>query len=195
MSQQVPVHCPNCDQIFASRAYSITGASGITFVNCKESCIFCGHMATVADGTYDARAGIVEFLSGPERSRELLDRLGELTTQILRGDKSAGQVISEAHQESNELGEIAESLFSDKNSFGFNALLLLLFLILSRTSINLDIDVNDIIRQATESTPQQIYQRYQEVSRPDTARDSVDQENESGSVEPGSEVGGDNIRA
>jgi hypothetical protein len=95
----VPAVCNTCGTIFPS-GFVAEGASNITFSDCGAGpCPRCGGMGHIPDGVYNFIGNTIELLSGQARTRDELQRLGDLLrkarTERLSVDQIKEKIIAE----------------------------------------------------------------------------------------------------
>lgn len=71
----VYAHCPYCGLDFVSEALGRLRMIRVTLSDVTENCPRCGQPAVVMEGTFNSSAEHIEVLSGPEWSRELVNRM------------------------------------------------------------------------------------------------------------------------
>ncbi|SRR5258706_950552 len=84
----IPAYCPHCGTIFQSRAFAIMGGvSGTMLRGNTETCVHCGKMASIVDGTFDVSADdVVSLVSGPAITKEVLRSFSELVQRAAKNE-------------------------------------------------------------------------------------------------------------
>jgi hypothetical protein len=137
----LPVHCPHCGALFASRAFGISAGNiqGVTFIGNKETCINCGKMASIVDGTFDVVDGALKLIAGPALTKEVLQKFADLVERAVQSNMGPEELERQAELLDPTLKEFVVEIA--KKSSGPAALLILLVLLLRACHFNLDTKV------------------------------------------------------
>lgn len=158
--QNPPAVCPKCGAFFRSSLIGIAAGGTVTFSNIAVSCPYCGNIASVVDGTYDAVDDILRFVSGPQYSRELLQKFGDLLVDALEQQTSIDELEKSADAIDPRLGEIIRR--TKYKPLLSRPLLLLLIAVISRLNISVNMnadvkmDVNKLVEQITNRSPKEV---------------------------------------
>lgn len=121
----------------------IGGSANIVMKGNSTTCLKCGALADILDGTYKMRDSRIEEISGPALTIEIARRLGVIVDKAKRQpDLLASELVAEIADVSPELAaKIA------KRGWGIWALLLLLIWLIKSVELNVSLDVNRLIDQ------------------------------------------------
>jgi hypothetical protein len=151
----IPVYCPNCGALFASRAFHIENARNITLIGNRETCVNCGKLANIADGVFDATNSVLTLISGPQFTADLMKAFSVLVEQVARKEITEDQFEEKAAALDPKLGEVVSQV---KKSSGWSvpALIFLLFAIKQcNFDISASVDINQLWNQMTQPTVEQ----------------------------------------
>jgi hypothetical protein len=112
MSVALPAQCqnPKCKAIFPSGFY--TDGKNNSFVGNASQCPVCGSRATVVDGTFSVRDNILEIISAPASSRDMLRAFLSIAEKAKEGVISKEDAISEAGHINPQYAGILQAAFS-----------------------------------------------------------------------------------
>jgi len=138
-------YCPTCDLVFPQGIPPNVVMRNVTFVNCGAgACPRCNQPARTLDGTYDAANGEIQFRSGPPLTIEIIQRL----SRFAKDPASKGLAVHEIIEEvANISPEIANELRAHKG-ISASAILIFLFLLISKCNFNIELDINKLINDA-----------------------------------------------
>ncbi len=154
MSSTIPSHCPSCGAVFASRAYSFENVSGLTLSNNTEPCPNCEGTAYLADGVFDIAGDVVTIISAPKLTKDLLQKLGVAVQNAYKDKSKVPELLELADSIDPSISKAVKNIVSS-NKLSFVGLFLLAMAIKS-CSINISLDVNELIDQLKEQPPQSI---------------------------------------
>jgi len=149
----IPSHCHSCGAVFPSRAYAFSGnMKGLHLHQNRESCPYCGGHAYLAEGVFDIAENIITIVSSPEITKEMLRKLGIAAINAYKNPENTNDLLSLAKSFNPEIGEAIEKV-TKSNSLTIVGLFLLAMAIKS-CSMNITLDVNELINQMKEQPPQ-----------------------------------------
>ncbi len=132
----VPAFCDDCGAIFSSGIVA-ENALHIQFSNCRSGpCPNCGGMGHVPDGIFNFIGNAIEFLSGPTRSADELQKLATLLKNVQKEQISLEEFSTTVSNELSELGPITKLLTENRNDL-YQIIIILLMLIQILLSGNL----------------------------------------------------------
>lgn len=170
----VPAHCQSCGALFVSNLISIGGGSkDITLIGNMVSCPFCGNMSRVTDGTYNAVGDVLELVSGPDTTADMLRRLYAITKSAYYGETSLDEAESQATAIKPEFGQ-AINIIKKRGSINKMLLLALMVAALAycQPDVKLDmkLDLNRLINQIIGKEPNAIIERLENDLEKDRSR-------------------------
>jgi hypothetical protein len=95
---QFPARCtnPSCRTIFPSGFGASGNVSEIGLVGNSAQCPVCSSQAKVVDGVFNVRDSIVEIISAPESTREILQAFLGIAQQVTEGKISQQEAVEQA---------------------------------------------------------------------------------------------------
>jgi hypothetical protein len=154
-STMIPAHCPSCGAVFQSRLLSISGdVKKLTLSGNKETCPFCGNMANTAEGVFDIANSVISVISAPKITNQMLQTLGAIVKTAYKEKSDPEVVAQEAEEIEPSLGKIIRTI-SKRKSLYLTGLLLIILTIKS-CSLNISLDVNQLIDQLRGVAPNTI---------------------------------------
>ncbi|WP_320194750.1 hypothetical protein RMR10_010285 [Agrobacterium rosae] len=94
----LPCCCPECKNIFPSKNYAFAGPYFHCWGNTEE-CIVCGYeKAELSKGTFDLSLETVGILIAPDITREMVKRLGQISTDVAYGKLSIDDAVVKAEK-------------------------------------------------------------------------------------------------
>jgi hypothetical protein len=148
----IPSHCHSCGAIFPSRMISIEGnVTNLTLSNNSESCPFCGGIAYLADGVFSIANDVISVISAPKFTLEMLQKLGAAVAEAYKDPGKVDQLNQVAESLDPELASVVKKITSGNRLTMIG--LFLLAMAIKSCSINVDLDVNELIDQLKEKPP------------------------------------------
>ncbi|MCV0395900.1 MAG: zinc ribbon domain-containing protein [Rhizobiaceae bacterium] len=148
----IPVYCPHCGNLFASRAIRISGnVRNLTLKGCRETCPRCGQMATMVNGVFDAADGVLTEIKASNFARPVLEEFAALLARTQLQQVSQGDLETQAAEIDPKLGKLVAAM-GGKGIGVLGAVLLVIMIVLQRCNFNLDVavDMNRLVDQAVE---------------------------------------------
>lgn len=169
---RVPAVCDSCGAFFPS-PIEASNSTNITFSGVAVGpCPRCGGNGHVPDGTYNFIENTIELLSGPQRSKNDLQRLAEILRSAQARGASAQEIKEQVRKEVPELKSLADALPKTRAElYAFIAIILtILTLVLTEVRRGKDqkVEINQVINQITQLTPTVPPQPMPQVSAPAT---------------------------
>jgi hypothetical protein len=127
----LPVFCPNCGAVFASRAFHFEDATNVTLVGNKESCPNCGAMAEIPDGVFNFVGDTITVLSAPGRTHDQLRRFQEILREARDTRASPADVADAIRRDAPDLAPFVAGLLIPKTAGEFYALLTLILTVIT----------------------------------------------------------------
>lgn len=146
--QALPAYCSQCKLIFPAQGIGGAGGGTATFRGNKENCPRCGFLADVADGTFAFDEGIVRLIKGSSWTRQQMAMMERAYRDLAEKKEVTPGVLDVLAKVSPDLGTAANAVTGKYGVGVFAAITLML--LLSRCNLNVDIDVNDMVRQYYE---------------------------------------------
>jgi hypothetical protein len=107
---RVPAVCNTCGTIFPS-GFEAENSTNITFQGCGAGpCPKCGGNGHIPDGVYNFIGDTIELLSGPARTRDELQRLGDLLKKARSERLSVDQIKEKIVAELPEISSLKDIL-------------------------------------------------------------------------------------
>ena len=154
-SAQIPVSCPTCGALFASRAFAISGnVKNLTLIGNKETCPNCGEMANIVDGVFDVADNVLSVVKAPQITKEMLKALEVAIREAYEQKRPAEDLAEEVEKIDPSFGEIVRE--SGKNSTLYVASLLIILAAIRSCSVDVEIDANELIDQMRDAPPTEI---------------------------------------
>jgi hypothetical protein len=148
----IPVSCPHCGALFASRAFHISGnVQGLTLIGNKESCPFCGQMAHIADGVFDVADNVLSVVSAPNVTKQMLAAFEAAVKKAYAEKAAPEQLAKEVEKIDPSFGEVVRKV--GKNNHLYLASLLIALAAIKSCSVDIKLDANRLIDQLTNSPP------------------------------------------
>jgi hypothetical protein len=147
----IPVSCPHCGALFASRAFHITGnVQRLLLSGNRETCPYCGNMAHVADGLFNVAKNVLSVVAAPNITKQMLAAFEAAVRKAYTEKTPPEQLAREVEKIDPTFGDAFRK--AGKNNLYAVSLVFALFAI---KSCNLDIklDANRLIEQLTNSPP------------------------------------------
>ena len=154
-----PAYCSHCGTLFQSRLIGISPGARIeslTLSGNQETCPNCGRMADVVDGVFNAYDDVLELISGPQFTREILRAFSELIEKAAKQEITEDELQKQAAEIDPDLGKAVAQMRA-KTPSAMAALILAMLAIKScNFDVNVDarIDLNELWHQLT-SEPRQ----------------------------------------
>lgn len=144
----IPVYCPHCRALFASRAFRNMGnAKGLRLAGNMESCPRCGQLARVAVGVFDIANSVISVVSAPNVTKQMLLAF-EAAVQKAYAQKMTPENLAE------QVGKIDPSFGEIVRKVGTNVVgLLILLAAIKSCSVDIKLDANRLIDQLTNAPP------------------------------------------
>jgi len=151
----IPSHCQACGAIFPSRMISIEGnVKNLQLSNNSETCPNCGGRAYLAEGIFDIANDVISIIKAPTLTKEMMQKLGVAVIDAYKNPAKTDQLQSVAESIDPELGKAVKKITAG-NKLALVGLFLLAMVIKS-CSVNVELDVNELIDQITKEPPQSI---------------------------------------
>jgi hypothetical protein len=173
----LPVFCPKCQSIFPSRAFDLSRAliGRLELSGCTEPCPVCGFSrAEIGDGVFTVRMGLIEVVTAPDITRQMIEAFREIAERAASGKISKEEAVSEALHISPAFSNLIDNVYTKGSVF-----LTLLFSFLSlylqyvgNTSSSAD---NEKFLQAINTQTLRLESFFSEVSQ-QREQKSVEQE-------------------
>jgi hypothetical protein len=140
----IPAYCKSCGSIFASRAFRITGNVSLHLAGNRETCIVCGQMADIVDGTFHATDGFLKMIGGPTLTRDILEQFSSLVERAATKEISLDALEKEVGELDPTLGEAISQILK-KSPFAIVTLLIVV-LTLKACHFNVEakVDINQL---------------------------------------------------
>ena len=153
---QIPASCPSCGAIFPSRLIAVSGnVKDLTLSGNKETCPFCGQLADTVEGVFDMADGIIEIVSAPHITKQMLDALAAAVKNAYGDKTDPSDLAKEEDAIDPTLGTLVRA-FGSKNQLYMTMLLILYFTAKScSVNVNLDVklDANQLLDQLRGRPP------------------------------------------
>lgn len=148
----IPSYCPNCGNLFQSRAFHFSGNVGqVTLQGNRETCPRCGRWANIADGVFEITHGALRLIQGSRATQDMLDRFAEMLQQANDGKLSPSDLEERAADLKPELGQaVAEMRRGSGTLWSAAVLVVLTALTGCKVNLNADVDLNRLVDQAVE---------------------------------------------
>ncbi len=102
----IPVSCPHCGALFASRAIHISGnVQGLTLSGNKETCPYCGNMALIVDGVFNVADNVLSIISAPNVTKQMLASFEEAIKKAYAEKSDPEQLAKEVEKIDPSFGE------------------------------------------------------------------------------------------
>jgi hypothetical protein len=100
-----PAQCtnPTCKTIFPS-SIAATNVTGLTLEGNMEPCPVCGSLARIVDGTFDVKNAIIDIISAPDATKEILRAFLNIVQQTSSGKLSTEDAAKKADTVSPKFG-------------------------------------------------------------------------------------------
>jgi hypothetical protein len=154
----VPVYCPHCGALFSSRAFHFGGnVRNLRLEGNRETCVNCGQLANIVDGTFDISEGVLSLISGPQFTRDVLKAFAELVQRAVNREITPAELQEQAEAIDPELGR-AVSKVRASSPYAL-AILVMIMLTLKNCNFNIDakVDVNKLWDQWTAAAQEEVY--------------------------------------
>jgi hypothetical protein len=139
----IPVYCSHCNNVFTNLGVIGGNNSTITVQDVETKCPHCGQMAKVLDGSFEIDDGVLKLLEGPWLTEEVMRQFKERIFAAARsGNIDALEEDAEAIDP--RLGYVVRATKAKYTKA--QVIVFVLLLLLSKTEINLSVDVNDLIK-------------------------------------------------
>lgn len=140
-----PAYCPECGNVFQSRAINLPNMAGLTLSGNRERCPQCGGWAHIADAHVDAATGLLTEIQGGRFSQDQLEAL----VRIISGasTKSVNEIESAVADIHPDLGKAFSRLNNKGIGLGFILVLIMLAIKQCSFNMNVDVDVNRLMDQ------------------------------------------------
>lgn len=160
----VPAKCTQCGHVFESGVIEIgPGVIGLKLSNNLVSCPQCRGTAKLADGKFNSTASGLELVSGPSRTRELIEQLRKIAQDARAKKLTSEEVLAEVADVNPELAAKLKGI----GPWPVYGLILFLFWLVKGVSLDLKIDVNYLIDQAWLIANGERPERYLESAPPE----------------------------
>ena len=151
----IPSHCHSCGAIFPSRIISISGSvKNLTLSNNSETCPNCGGRAYLADGIFNIADDVISIIKAPSFTKEMMGKLGAAVVEAYKDPTKTEDLLKVAESIDPKIAEAVQRLTS-KNNLSLVGLFLLAMAIKS-CSIDISLDVNELIDQINNEPPQSV---------------------------------------
>lgn len=173
----IPAYCNNCKILFRSAYTSMFGnAARLNMQGNLESCPKCNQMARTADGLFNLTNDMVEVISAPAVTFEMVSALKEFAAQSLHDKAEDNKIIAGLESINPDVANLVKQGVSGGINLRF---LLVMLLFMSVSSCEHTLDWNQLWDQVTNTDPEQIIsenisQGDEATGKPDTtAKDST----------------------
>lgn len=148
----IPVACPNCGALFASRGIQISGnVRNLTLSGNKETCPFCGGWANIADGIFNVADNIISVVTAPNITRQMLVAFSVAVKKAYVEKKPPEDLANEVGKIEPSFGDVVRKSGGDTKLY---VVVLLLILAAIRTcNLDMKLDVNNLIEQMKGKPP------------------------------------------
>ncbi|MER8373357.1 hypothetical protein [Mesorhizobium sp. M1406] len=148
----IPVYCPNCGNLFASRAISIRGdVRNLVLEGNTESCPRCGRMASIIEGKFDVVDGVLQMLKGSQLSTAMLKQFVSVLKQAQRDEISTDDLIARTQEINPDLGKaIAPLRGRKKSAIAVTVMIIIAALQSCNFNLSASVDLNQLVDQAVE---------------------------------------------
>ncbi|SEO37489.1 hypothetical protein SAMN05216404_11931 [Nitrosospira multiformis] len=103
---QLHASCSSCGALFRSKRVRIAGnTKGIAFLNNKETCLFCGALADIQEGTFDMVNGVLRMVRDATLTRQMCSRLESLAIKAYTEKIPTENLLREIKEISPSLGQ------------------------------------------------------------------------------------------
>ena len=151
----------------------IGGHGGILIMRGNTTaCPECGGPAEILDGDFELKNDRMIFLGGPPATKVILEGLEQIAAKARAEDLTAEEILAEVADISPEL---TKKLTSKK--LGPAILILVLLLLVRSCSLDITVDVNELIDQATGAAETQEVERLYDDLPPIPALDGHEPSN------------------
>jgi hypothetical protein len=158
---RVPAVCNNCGTIFPS-GFEAENARNITFSGCGAGpCPVCGGNGHIPDGVNNFIGNTIEFLTGPSRSANELQRLSDILRQAQKDKASTDEIVEKIEKEIPELSSIKDLLPKTRSDLYTFIIIILTIISMILTEVNQDKRPNIQIDQVVNV----IYQQQKNTSK------------------------------
>lgn len=145
----VPVYCPNCGAIFASRMFDISNSRGIRLSDCHEPCVQCGKDANLVEGVFDVTNNAVTLIRGSELTANILRAFSQLLEETQSNKITPDELQTKAAKLHPKLEEAIASARKTPGLLWIVITLLLAVLHQCHFNIDATIDLNKLFEQIT----------------------------------------------
>lgn len=142
-----PAECQNsrCGHVFEFIQFvGGPGAVNVSLTNATTRCPRCGSVAKMGDGTYKYADENFELIDGPLLTRDMVSKLASIAGSARSSRSDAGEIIAAIAEVSPELAEKLRS-----KGLGYFVIVLLLIWIIKSVSLDIKVDLNRLIDQAS----------------------------------------------
>jgi hypothetical protein len=148
----IPVSCPHCGALFASRAFHINGnVQRLMLSGNRETCPYCGNMAHVADGVFNVAKNVLSVVSAPNITKQMLTAF-EAAVRKAYTEKTAPELLaSEVEKIDPTFGDAFRK--AGNNNQLYAASLLIALVAIKSCTLDVKLDANRLIEQLTNSPP------------------------------------------
>ncbi len=149
-----PAHCESCDIIFeATGLVGGSAASRIKMVNNRTNCPKCGGWAELADGTFGFDDNALKLIEGPKWTKAQVRAIERAYRDMKQKRELTPGALDALERVSPELGAAAHAI---AGKYGKSVMAVAMIgLLLSKCSVNIDVDVNDLIHGHSTEISQQ----------------------------------------
>lgn len=148
----IPVSCPHCGSLFASRAFHISGnVQGLALSGNKETCPYCGSMAHIADGVFNVANNVLSVVSAPNITKQMLAAFEAAVKKAYAEKTAPEQLAKEVEKIDPSFGEAVRKAGS--NNHLYVASLLIALAAIKSCSVDVKLDANRLIEQLINSPP------------------------------------------
>ena len=148
----IPVSCPYCGALFASRAFHISGnVQGLTLSGNKETCPYCGNMAHIADGVFNVANSVLSVVSAPNITKQMLAAFEAAVKKAYAEKTAPEQLAKEVEKIDPSFGDAVRK--AGNNNHLYVASLLIALAAIKSCSVDVKLDANRLIEQLTNSPP------------------------------------------
>lgn len=142
-----PVKClnSNCQHVFEMASlFGGTGtATNIMIIGNMTNCPRCGSEAAIGDGVYEYSDGQLRLTNGPPLTKDMIGKLTEIAQSAKTKPIETEELLAEVADVNPELAHKLR-----ERGLGYFAIILLLIWLLKSVSLNITVDLNELIDQA-----------------------------------------------
>ena len=140
----VPAYCEKCKLAFAVANVFGADIGDLYMTGNVTECPKCHGTARFIDGHFKVAGNSMEFISGPNASRVLLDRLKRVVEQAREKQTDAVELLAEIADVSPQLANKLKS----KHNLSVVMMMLVIIWLIKSVELNVKIDMNKLIDEA-----------------------------------------------